>query len=311
MGNSCVFVEAANNAANNAAVTAVPAPRLAVPLAAGSPVANARMYSVAPSVRADWTQLLAWVLNHAGLPWPVIDYDAPAPLAKLWARDDLGLVMMCGLPFAQQTHAPPSAHACRPLTLIAAPLPSPPRYAGRPVYFTDIVVRADAPYRTLQDTFGGVVGYTLADSMSGGVALHHHLKPFRTAERPRLYRAALGNLIHARGVIEALVAGRIDVGPLDSYYHDLLRRHEPGFAAQVRTVASTRALPIPPLVATAALSGDTVARLRVGLLATANTAELQPLMKRLLLAGFAFPDPADYRPLADVAAIPTVPFEEL
>ena len=282
-----------------------------MPQSTGSPVANARMYSATPSVKADWTQLLAWVLDHAGLAWPVIDYDAPAPLAKLWARGDLGLAMMCGLPFAQQTSALPSPHETRPLTLIAALLPSPPRYAAKPVYFTDIVVRADAPYRTLQDTFGGVVGYTLADSMSGGVALRHHLTPFRTAQRPRLYRAAVGNLIHARGVIEALVAGRIDVGPLDSYYHDLLRRHEPGFAAQVRTLCSTPALPIPPLVATAALSEATVTSLRAGLLATASATAMKPLMERLLLAGFAFPDPADYRSLAVMAAVPMTPFEEL
>ncbi len=272
------------------------------------------MYSATPSVKEDWTQLLAWVLDHASLPWPVIDYDAPAPLAALWARDDLGLAMMCGLPFAQQTSGRSSLHETRPLTLIAAPLPSPPRYAGKPVYFTDIVVRADAPFATLQDTFGGVVGYTLADSLSGGVALRHHLSSFRTVQQPRLYRAAVGNLIHARGVIEALVAGRIDVGPLDSYYHDLLRRHEPGFAAQVRTIASTAALPIPPLVATAALSEDTLKRLRAALVATASAAELKPVLQRLLLAGFAFPDPASYRPLAAMAAnavVAATPFEEL
>ena len=286
-------------------------PQATLPQMTGSPVVNARMYSATPSVKADWTKLLAWVLHHAGLPWPVIDYDAPAPLAKLWARDDLGLAMMCGLPFAQQSHALPLPHGNRPLTLIAAPLPSPARYGGEPVYFTDIVVRADAPYRTLQDTFGGVVGYTLADSLSGGVALRHHLNSFRTAQRPRLYRAAVGNLIHARGVIEALVAGRIDVGPLDSYYHDLLRRHEPGFAAQVRTLCSTPVLPIPPLVATAALPAVTVKRLRAGLLATASATALKPLMERLLLAGFAFPEPADYRSLAVMADAPNIPFEEL
>ncbi|WP_332777340.1 phosphate/phosphite/phosphonate ABC transporter substrate-binding protein [Polaromonas sp.] len=269
------------------------------------PVANARMYSATPLVKADWQQLLAWVLARAGLPWDVIDYDAPAPLSVLWARDDLGLAMMCGLPFAQRINE------ARRTTLVAAPLPSPARYGGKPVYFTDIVVRADSPYRTLEDTFGGVVGYTLVDSMSGGVALRHHLESYRTAERTRLYRVAVGDLIHARGVIEALAAGRIDVGPLDSYYHDLLRRHEPAFAAQVRIVASTSALPIPPLVATATLPGDELARLREALLATAAAPELAPVMERLLLAGFAIPDPADYRPLAAMATAATTPFEEL
>ena len=269
------------------------------------PVANARMYSVTESVKADWKVLLSWVLARAGLPWEVIDYEPPAPLSLLWARNDLGLAMMCGLPYAQRIGA-----AGQP-TLVAAPIPSPARYGGQAVYFTDIVVRSDAPYRTLQDTFGGTVGYTLADSMSGGVALRRHLEGYRTPQQPRLYRAAVGNLVNARGVIEALAAGRIDVGPLDSFYHDLLWRHEPGFAAQVRIVAHTPALPIPPLVATAPLRAGELARLRQALLASAASEELAPVMERLLLAGFAFPDPADYRPLAAMAAADATPFEEL
>lgn len=258
-------------------------------LATQTLVANARMYSATPSVKADWKTLLAWVLARAGLPWDLLDYDAPAPLSELWARNDLGLAMMCGLPFAQRGERP---------TLVAAPIPSPARYGGKPVYFTDIVVRADAPYRTLEDTFGGVIGYTLADSMSGGVALRHHLVPFRQAQGSRLYRKAVGDLINARGVITALADGRIDAGPLDSYYHDLLVAHDPAFAAQVRTIASTAALPIPPLVATADLPKEALTRVRAALLATATEPELAPLMQRLLLAGFAFPDPATYLPLA-------------
>ena len=269
------------------------------------PVANARMYSVIESVKADWKVLLSWVLARAGLPWEVIDYNPPAPLSLLWARNDLGLAMMCGLPYAQRIGT-----AGQP-TLVAAPIPSPARYGGQAVYFTDLVVRSDAPYRTLQDTFGGTVGYTLADSMSGGVVLRRHLEGYRTPQQPWLYRAAVGNLINARGVIEALATGRIDVGPLDSYYHDLLWRHEPGFAAQVRIVAHTPALPIPPLVATAALSAGELFRLRQALLASAASEELAPVMERLLLAGFAFPDPADYRPLAAMAAAAATPFEEL
>ena len=171
-------------------------------------VANARMYSATPAVREAWKVLLRWVLARAGLAWDVIDYDAPAPLSVLWARDDLGLAMMCGLPFAQRGERP---------TLVAAPIPSKARYGGRPVYFTDMVVRADAAFQRLEDTFGGTVGYTLADSMSGGVALRDHLAPYRDREGTRLYARAVGDLIHARGVIEALAAGRIDVGPLDSY----------------------------------------------------------------------------------------------
>jgi ABC-type phosphate/phosphonate transport system substrate-binding protein len=265
-------------------------------------VANARMYCATASARADWKQVLAWALARAGLGWDVIDYDAPAPLSALWARDDLGVAMMCGLPFSQRAPRP---------TLIAAPLPSPSRYGGLPVYFTDIVVRIDAPYQRLEDTFGGAVGYTLADSMSGGVAFRNHLAPYRATRGSRLYARAVGNLIHARGVIEALAAGTIDVGPLDSYYHDLLRRNEPALAQQVRIVASTEAMPIPPLVATAALMPDELARLRDALQAVVTAPELAATTERLLLAGFAVPDPADYDVLAAIALRAIPPFEEL
>ncbi|WP_077000284.1 phosphate/phosphite/phosphonate ABC transporter substrate-binding protein [Variovorax sp. KK3] len=265
-------------------------------------VANARMYSVTASARADWKTLLAWVLDRAALDWSVIDYDAPAPLSALWARDDLGLAMMCGLPFSQRAPRP---------TLIAAPVPSPVRYGGKPVYFTDIVVRADSKHQRLRDTFGGVVGYTLADSMSGGVALRDHLAPFRADRGARLYRTAVGNLIHARGVIEALAAGIIDVGPLDSYYHDLLRRHDPDFAGQVRTIASTAPRPIPPLVATGPLPHDMLARLRDALQQSVREPSLRDVAERLLLAGFAMPDPADYDVLARIARRDDMPpFEE-
>jgi ABC-type phosphate/phosphonate transport system substrate-binding protein len=210
--------------------------------------------------------------------------------------------MICGLPFSQLRPQP---------TLIGAPRPSPARYEGRAQYFTDIVVATTSRHQTLADTFGGVIGYTVADSMSGAVALRHHLRPCRTPERPRLYRAAVGNLVHARGVIEALVDGRIDVGPLDSYSHDLLRRNDAAFAAQVRTVASTQGWPIPPIVATAMVEPESLARLRAALQATEDAAELAAPMARLLLAGFAFPDPAEYDVLAAVARDTSTSIESL
>jgi ABC-type phosphate/phosphonate transport system substrate-binding protein len=266
------------------------------------PIVNARMYSVTAECNADWHRVLGWALRRADLDWPIVDFDAPAPLGQLWAREDLGAAMMCGLPFARRAPRP---------TLIAAPLPSAPRYRRRPVYCTDVAVAAASPHRTIEDTFGGVVGYTVADSMSGAVALRDFLLPLRAAEGARLYRSAVGNLLNARGVIDALVAGRIDVGPLDSYSHDLLVRYDPALAAQVRVVASTVLRPIPPLVATAPIAADALARLREALVATRKASELAVTLARLQLAGFAIADHADYDALAVVADAASIPFEDL
>jgi ABC-type phosphate/phosphonate transport system substrate-binding protein len=237
-------------------------------------IVNARMYSATPQAKQAWKALLKEVLARAGLDWEPIDHDAPAPLAALWARGDLGCVMMCGLPYSQRRPRP---------TLVAAPIPSPQRYGGRPVYFTDIAVRADAPYQRLEDTFGGVLGLTLPDSMSGYVALRRHL----ASQGSGLYRKAVGGLLNARQVIAALEERRIDVGPLDSYYFELLKKDAPEMAGKVRVIDSTRAAPIPPLVATGKLEEQILERLRAALLAVGEREEL-------LLKGFAVPPPSDY-----------------
>ncbi|MGQ0544271.1 MAG: phosphate/phosphite/phosphonate ABC transporter substrate-binding protein [Betaproteobacteria bacterium] len=237
-------------------------------------IVNARMYSATPQARQAWKALFREVLERAGLRWEIVDHDAPAPLSALWARADLGCAMMCGLPYSQRRPRP---------ALVAAPLPSPARYGGQPRYFTDIAVRADAPYQRLEDTFGGVVGFTLPDSMSGYVALRRHLAAY--GANP--YKKAVSGLLNARQVIEALDERRIDVGPLDSYYYDLLQAGDPVFASKVRVIGSTAAAPIPPLVATAELDENTLERLRSALLAVGEREEL-------LLKGFAVPAPSDY-----------------
>ena len=157
------------------------------------PVVNARMYAAAPAAKRRG-RMLARVLEQAELAWEVIDYDAPAPLSALWARDDLGVAMMCGLPFSAQS----AADAGRRAGALARALPRPP------VYFTDIVVSADSPSRTLEDTFGGVVGYTVADSMSGGRRCAGTCAV--SQRRPPLYKAWSGT-DQRPAVIEALAAG--------------------------------------------------------------------------------------------------------
>jgi ABC-type phosphate/phosphonate transport system substrate-binding protein len=243
------------------------------------------MYSVAPAAKAAWRELLGWVLERADVQMEFVDQEPPATLADLWSRNDLGVAMMCGLPYS---HRKP-----RPI-LLAAPVPSPERYANRAVYFTDVAVRADSPFTRLEDTFGHVVGYTLTDSMSGCVALRRHLLNFRKSGGQPLYSKVIGELVNARGIIQALIDGRIDAGPLDSYVHDLIRHNDRVFAANVRIIAVTDAAPMPPLIATAALDPDTVGRLRSAFAAVEGADELAAVRKTLLLRRFAVPDPSSY-----------------
>ncbi|WP_229744119.1 phosphate/phosphite/phosphonate ABC transporter substrate-binding protein [Aliidongia dinghuensis] len=252
-------------------------------------VANARMYAATPAAAAAWKLFFRWLADKSGVDLAVIDYAFPAPLAALWSRPDLGAAFMCGFPFVRSQYRP------KPL---AAPIPAGARYAGRPVYMTDLVVRADAPYRTLEDTFGGRLGYTVEDSHSGYNALRHHLLPYRSSLRPALYGKRIGPLYTPRRVLEAIIDGTIDLGPLDGYALDLTKRHEPAVAQRVRTLATTDPAPIPFLIASADCPDEIVHRLRSALLSFGDDPRCAELRDALCLAGFAPVVEADYALIA-------------
>lgn len=248
-------------------------------------VANARMYSVNPAVALAWNELFEWLAHESGVDLRVIEHKFPAPLAELWARPDLGCAFMCGFPYKLAKDPP------RP---VAAPVPLDAPVPGRPVYATRLVVRADAAFRSLEDTFGGRLGYTVDDSHSGYNALRHHLLPYRRQRGGNLYRESIGPLTTPRRVIDALLAGDIDVGPLDSYALDLMQRHDPDLVVRIRVVATTDAAPIPFLVASRECPDGVVAALQAALIRFGDVAVCADLRERLCLQGFAPVVIADY-----------------
>lgn len=249
-------------------------------------IANARMYSVAPGAIAAWKRLFQWLERKSGLDLTVIDHAFPAPLNELWARGDLACTFMCGWPYirAGSVHLP-----------VAAPVPSAPYAKGRPVYCSHFVVREDAPFKKLEDTFGHRFAYTIHDSHSGYNAPRHHLLQYRGGEGRKLYREIVGPLMTPRLMLEAIAEGRTDVGPLDSFAYDLLRRHMPDLAGQTRVIASTGTVPIPGFVAARGADPATVERLAEALCALGDDKAEADLRADLCVAGFARVAAGDYR----------------
>ncbi len=246
---------------------------------------NARMYAVTPEIEAAWRSLLGEITRAADVPLVYVPYPAPEPLERLWSREDLGAVFMCGYPIALRL---------APVTPIAAPRPRAGWAQGRAVYRTDLIVRRDAPYRRLEDTFGARAGFTVAHSHSGFNAWRHHLLGFRTAGRPALYGEMVGDLVTARRVLDGVIAGRIDVGPLDAYWHMLFARSAPEIAAQVRILDATLPAPMPALVAAAGAPAGMVARLRAAFLDASTHAGFARWGEVLQIDGFAPVELATY-----------------
>lgn len=251
-------------------------------------IANARMYSINAATARAWRTLLEWVLACAGADAEVIDFPAPQPLSELWARADLACAFMCGYPYALATPRP---------VLLAAPVPAMEGCGGEPIYWTDIVVRADSPVRGLADLIGRRFAWTAPDSQSGFQAPRCLLAPLAREHGGRLFAATLGPLVTPRRVVDAVVAGDADAGPLDSYVHALLQAGEPALAAQLRVIATTEPTPIPPLIAATGIPAVLASRLTEALLAVDRAEGLAPVLATLRLERFARVPPERYNAL--------------
>ena len=248
-------------------------------------IANARMYSVTPAAEKAWRALLEHIAAEAGVAMEYFSWPAPKPLEPLWSRADLGAVQMCGFPVAL---------GLAPVQPIAAPVPDASWAGGRALYRSDFIVRAGSGFQTLEDTFGRRFGWTVAHSQSGFNAPRHHLLRYRTLQRPKLFAEVIGNLVTARAIVDAVIEGRLDVGPLDAYWHMLLKLHHPGLAAWIRIVQSTDTMPMPPFVGARDMPPETVRGLRAAFVAAAGAPWFAALAAPLRLAGFAPAARADY-----------------
>jgi ABC-type phosphate/phosphonate transport system substrate-binding protein len=250
------------------------------------------MYSISPEVAQLWRELLTAVFVRAGEPVTLFEHPAPAPLEQLWGRPDLGAVFMCGLPYSR---ARPQPH------LVVAPVPSPAEYAGEPRYWSELVVRADSPHRTLADTYGTRLALTVPGSQSGCAAVLAHLMSQASggdASNPAAqppYRVIVAPTVTPLGALSAVIQREADVAPIDSYAYALLQRFRPDLTFQVRSVARTAPTPIPALVS----SEEASPALRSAFLEAHHVPATRALMERLLLQRFVRAEPVAYEALRE------------
>jgi ABC-type phosphate/phosphonate transport system substrate-binding protein len=109
----------------------------------------------------------------------------------------------------------------------------------------------------------------------------------------------VGPLHRQLPVIDAVLDGRADVGPVDAYGLDLLRHHDAERAKRVRVVATTVEAPSAPLVASPGVDAPTRKRMTEALLAAHTAPELKPTLDELLIARFVPADAASFDVMLD------------
>ena len=158
---------------------------------------------------------------------------------------DLDAAFICGLPYVDLRVR--AGEAVEPL---AAPVVAGARYGGRPVYFSDVIVRQDDAARSFDDLRGRRWAYNEPESHSGSNVVLAHLAHegldtgfFSMVTRVGSHHEALRRVL----------LGEADAAAIDSHLLEVMCGDDPYVASAARTVTALGPSPIQPLVAGAAL----------------------------------------------------------
>lgn len=134
------------------------------------------------------------------------------------------------------------------MEVLAAPLLRGRRYESRPIYFSDVVVRADSEHRTLDDLRGERWAFNEPYSHSGFMVVLHE-----AATRTDGH-AFLGEAVEAGFHDQSLrmvLRGEVTWAAIDSQVLEIWMRLEPSLRRRLRVVATLGPSTVQPVVASA------------------------------------------------------------
>jgi phosphonate transport system substrate-binding protein len=184
------------------------------------------------------------------------------------------------------------------MEVIAAPVLRGDRYAGRPIYFSDVIVSAASPCRSFADLRGATFAYNEPFSHSGYITVLHHLVTLGED------LSFFGRMVEAgfhQDAIRLVADGVVDAAAIDTQVLDIELRDHPDLAAALRRVESIGPSTIQPVVASRARLTDAERdAVTAALLEVADDPAARPLLDAALVERFV---PAAAGSYGDVRAM--------
>ncbi|HET9917312.1 MAG TPA: PhnD/SsuA/transferrin family substrate-binding protein, partial [Candidatus Binatia bacterium] len=174
----------------------------------------------------------------SGIPWQERE--------RLFDLGEIQILWLCGLPYVNKADLADSG-----MELLAVPLPSGPRYHGRPVYYSDVVVRRESPFESFIDLRGAAFAYNEPRSHSGFNVVRAYLAEL--GQRDGYFGRAVESGAHARSV-GMILSGSIDCAAIDSTVLEWLQARRADSADELRVVETIGPSPIPPWVVSKTLA---------------------------------------------------------
>lgn len=195
------------------------------------------------------------------------------------------IAFICGLPYVLMRRQ------ALPIEAIAAPILRGARYAGQPVYFSDVIVRADAPFQQFSDLRGCRWGYNEEVSQSGyGITRDTLLKVGET-------QGFFGEVVHVgwhQRAIKAVISGKIDAAAIDSQVLEIEFIRKPELGSKLKIIAALGPSTIQPVVVNSELPIDLKKDIQQILVSLGDNIQLRPILDAALFERFVAVDDSTY-----------------
>ncbi len=199
-------------------------------------------------------------------------------------RDEVCFV--CSLPYVEYER-----RGMAPAVPIAAPVLSGERYGGRPVYFSDVIVHRDSPFRSFLDLRGRSWAYNEPWSHSGYGITRYRL--VRLGETHGFFGEVIEAGFHEEAM-RMVAAGEVDGSAIDSQVLAVALRDDETLRRSLRVVEALGPSPIQPV----AVSKRVPAELREEIRRVLASLHEDPAVRERLALGlverFVPVGPADY-----------------
>jgi phosphonate transport system substrate-binding protein len=174
---------------------------------------------------------------------------------------------------------------------VAAPVIGGERYGGRPIYFSDVVVRRDSPFRSLLDLRGRSWAYNEPLSWSGYGITRYRLVALGETD------GFFGQVVEAgfhREALRMVARGEVDASAIDSQVLAIELREEPALAEQVRVIEALGPSTIQPVAVSRRVPEGLRDRIRDTLVTMAEDPAVRERLAPALVERFVPVDAGSY-----------------
>lgn len=195
---------------------------------------------------------------------------------------------LCGLLYAKKSAF---------LEPLAAPIMRGARYHDKPIYFSDVIVRADSRFHTFDDLRGATFVFNDPDSFSGLAIVRDHLARMKESN-------FFGRVIESGGHLRSMqmvVDGEADTAAIDSTVLDMEMQVRPKLENRIRVVESLGPNPIPPIAIVKSATSEVKGELRAALTTMDQNEIGRAILSKGMISRFIAVKDSDYDKTREVA----------